>query len=202
MHTHREDFVIDLYEGLNIEAPDQINEENIAQKLDIKLTFWRHPSKHDMLLGSPEIYICTRVPKEYQRLHFFHELGHILRHVDVNRFVDPASMFSNWIESDARLFEYYASLPYHMLKHYNLSDSTVIDTVVEDFVIPRTYVNKRIAHVMQQLKQEELKQAYEGSVPTKSKSYNPDEWSNETQRIMNQLRKQTGQEVVNYVGLF
>ncbi|MFK7692891.1 ImmA/IrrE family metallo-endopeptidase [Paenibacillus sp. HJGM_3] len=122
-----------------------------------------------------------------QRLNFFHELCHILRHSgDQNKM--PKS-FVDLQEEQATCFQNYAALPVFLLEQYNyIQDRKIyIKTLADDFSLPLSFVVQRIEQIERRILQAMLdRELVELSTPAKVEfDYYP-----ETHRILAQLYRQ------------
>ncbi|WP_369815266.1 ImmA/IrrE family metallo-endopeptidase [Halobacillus sp. KGW1] len=88
------------------------------------------------------ITLDAREDKLVQKEQFYHELGHILRHVGIQSMMPDA--FRELQERDARHFTLYAALPYHMVSKYDLSDPHIIERWVNDFKVTHKLCVDRI----------------------------------------------------------
>ncbi|MDQ0299688.1 Zn-dependent peptidase ImmA (M78 family) [Salibacterium salarium] len=200
LHTHREDYVLRLYDRLDIYHPKQIIEKNIARRLHIFLKYHDDGSTYKETGKFRAIILQRGLSPEEHRIQFFHELGHVLRHHG-NRLFLPEG-FADFLEWDSKLFELYASLPYHMLKNYDWDALDIIEQLSEDFVVPEDFVERRLRQLYKQTVIEPVTiNKITNQLPTYSASYEPSKWSKETKRVMGQLQEQIGKEVINHVGL-
>lgn len=199
IHTHREEWVLRFFERMNILDPEDIDELSIARHLRIFIKETDKPSYFERFGYYQAILINRDVdPLEY-RMHFFHELGHLIR--QTNKGFDAPASYTNWLEWDAKHFEFYAAMPWHMMKKFNLESPYIVEELRDVFKVPEEFVKSKLLFVSQKRKEyDELELGKASNL--ESGSYKPDRWSNETVRVMDKLKQQTGQEVINHVGLF
>lgn len=143
--TNLEDWVTKLYLKHNIQFSSQINPRQIARNLGIFIKLAPLPSRYDVFGRYQAILIDDRLPVEKRREHFFHELGHLLRHVGHQSMMPEA--FRELQEWDAQHFTLYASLPHHMISLYDYSDPTIIEILSEDFRVPESLCFKRLLQI-------------------------------------------------------
>ncbi|SFP17299.1 ImmA/IrrE family metallo-endopeptidase [Salibacterium halotolerans] len=199
-HTHREDYVLKMYRYLRIYTPREIDEQIISRRLRIFLKYHDRGSTYKEHGRFRAIYLQRGLTPEDHRIQFFHELGHLMRH-DSNRMFISGGL-ADYLEWDTRLFEMYAALPHHMLRGYDWDAPDIIEQLANDFVVPADFAEKRLNQLYRQsIVQPVVTRKTDPQLPTHSESYDPANWSYETQRIMSQLQEQIGEEVVNYVGL-
>ncbi|MGY4689298.1 ImmA/IrrE family metallo-endopeptidase [Salibacterium sp. K-3] len=199
-HTHREDYVLKMYRYLRIYTPREIDEQIISRKLRIFLKYHDEGSTYKEHGRFRAILLQRGLSPEEHRIQFFHELGHLLRHDSNRMFI--SDKLADFLEWDTRLFEMYAALPHHMLRGYDWDAPDIIEQLSDDFVVPSDFAKQRLNQLYRQsVVQPAMIRKKNSQLPAHSESYNPGKWSYETQRIMNQLQEQVGEEVVNYVGL-
>ncbi|WP_337193751.1 ImmA/IrrE family metallo-endopeptidase [Halobacillus litoralis] len=131
--THLEDWVSNWYIRRGFISPEQLKAVKIAKKMDIYVH--RKPKSSSYLIHGryKGITLDAREDKLVQKEQFYHELGHILRHVGIQSMMPEA--FRELQERDARHFTLYAALPFHMVSKYDLSDDQIIERWVSDFKI-------------------------------------------------------------------
>ncbi|MCA1021827.1 ImmA/IrrE family metallo-endopeptidase [Halobacillus litoralis] len=131
--THLEDWVSYWYIRRGFLSPDQLKAAKIAKKMDIFVHRKPKPSSYLIHGRYKGITLDAREDKLVQKEQFYHELGHILRHVGIQSMMPQA--FRELQERDARHFTLYAALPFHMVSKYDLSDEQIIERWVNDFKI-------------------------------------------------------------------
>ncbi|WP_096435946.1 ImmA/IrrE family metallo-endopeptidase [Alteribacter populi] len=154
VHSHREEWVLRFYERMNIFFPSDIDIHSIAYHHRIYIKFWDKPSNYKRLGRFQAIYLQYGLSPEEERIQFFHELGHLLRHSGSQFFM--TSSFAELQEWDANLFAFYAALPWHMLKQYDLNNCNTITQVSQEFCVPIEFVDKRMLFIKQKIKDYEV----------------------------------------------
>ena len=140
--TALEDWVTNLYTRMGIVCPEDIDEAYISMIFDIYLRYQSIPSCSTLLGDFKVIVIDSRLPIQEQRVQFFHELCHILRHVGNQSMMPDA--FRQLLEWDAIHFTRYAAIPYHMMMKYDYRDPDIIKILAEDFRVPEQLCWERV----------------------------------------------------------
>lgn len=144
--TLRESYVKVFYSKMGIYDPVDIDEWRIADFWGIDIIYH---------YGDPHffhntIYLNANLHPKEQRVHFFHELAHIIRQSTGNQLFEPTTM-SDYLEWDADIFALYACLPWHMVRLYDLTDEDLPCHLSNDFVVPHDMVYKRLHQIKQRL---------------------------------------------------
>lgn len=140
--SRMEKWIADEYVKYNILSPDNIDIEVLADIYNVII--WKFPmeARYDIFENRKFIVIDSRTSSEIQREQFFHELCHVLFHVghqsDMN---DP---FRKLLEWEADNFVLYASLPYFMIKEYDLTSEYIIHELSNDFNVTASLCKKKI----------------------------------------------------------
>jgi Zn-dependent peptidase ImmA (M78 family) len=143
--TALEDWVTNLYTRLRILQPRHIKEKYIAQKFEIFILKNPIPSTFLVRGRFQGIYLDTRVSKEEQKEHFFHELCHILRHVGCQSMMPKT--FQELQEWDARNFVRYAAIPHHMINYIDFKDEYVVENTANLFKITPELAEERLNQI-------------------------------------------------------
>lgn len=147
--TTLEDAVTNFYKRLGIYTPEHICERYISQKLHIYLEFKPKPSYHQVIGNYRKIIISDYKSPEEQRVIYFHELCHILRHAGNQLFMPKA--FRELQEWDASNFTRYATIPYHMLKYIDFQSDNVISHAAELFSVPEYIAKDRLEQIKRKM---------------------------------------------------
>ncbi|MBY0011463.1 ImmA/IrrE family metallo-endopeptidase [Paenibacillus typhae] len=149
--THLEDFVEQLYIQHRISTPAEINIPTISERMNIAVEYadlkhmkgvsFRGPKKIIILLDK------TRTIRQ-QRIDFFHELGHLLRHAG-NQLVMP-KLFIQHQEADTEQFLLYALMPMSMIKRLDLSPDRklAIEQLADSFTVGTELASKRYDQIL------------------------------------------------------
>ncbi|WP_342341476.1 ImmA/IrrE family metallo-endopeptidase [Halobacillus kuroshimensis] len=143
--TTLEDSITKWYKNHEIILPEDLCIHRIELKSHISLLSKPTYARYMKVGNFQEIIVDSRIPIIYQREQFFHELCHALRHTGRQSIMPKA--FYELQERDARHFTLYASLPYHMIKEYTLTDPEIIDLWSQDFNIPLDICQERLEKI-------------------------------------------------------
>ncbi|WP_416149452.1 ImmA/IrrE family metallo-endopeptidase [Salipaludibacillus sp. HK11] len=197
--THLEAWIDNLYIELDIHTPSEMYEKKIADYLNIYLFKKPLPSNSYINGEYRTMTIDNRISVVKQREVFFHELAHIVRHVGW-QFKEMPLRFKELQEWDSRHFYFYAAMPWAILRNINLESPNIVVELSEAFFVSESFVINKLHYIRRKAKEYDVSVASR-SLEIDSATYRPHEWSSETKRVMEQLKQQTGQEVINYVGL-
>ncbi|PIC87941.1 hypothetical protein CSV72_01985 [Sporosarcina sp. P20a] len=118
VNSHLEDYIENLYTGLSINNPAQLNEYVIADRLDIRIYLASDPSEAFYWQEQYYIFINRDLDSQQRWQDFGHELCHILRHSGHQGHMTPP--FRELQEWQADNFMYHFCIPTFMLKHIRL----------------------------------------------------------------------------------
>ncbi|MBU9711119.1 ImmA/IrrE family metallo-endopeptidase [Evansella tamaricis] len=200
-NTITESWIIKEYQKRDIVRIQDLCIKKVSKSFNIGLIFHRYRSEciHEMDFGV--IYVNELKPHAQQRVEFFHEMGHVLKHYGDQKTMPDT--FMRLQEQQAETFSLYAAMPLHILEPL-LDNGISIKEITDLFDLPEYFVRKRLAQLdrlylrRRSYKKQKL---IEDITITYRQSYDPSKWSDETWRIMDQLKKQTNKEVINHVGL-
>ncbi|MEI2466627.1 ImmA/IrrE family metallo-endopeptidase [Niallia taxi] len=153
--TALEDWVTNFYLRLNIQLPQEINEDNIAKEQRIFLHRKKIAPFYQIVGRYRGITIDIRESKNMQREMFFHELCHILRHSGNQILMNKA--FRELQEWDTKNFTKYAAIPHHMIQYIPLTDENVIDHMVSIFKVTPKLCEERLIQIKKGINQSSLK---------------------------------------------
>lgn len=143
--THLEDWITKLYHRLNIFSPEDLTFQRICRTFDIFLKY-KEINSHSSEFGRFRcIVLDSQLSQEQQREKFFHELCHLLRHSG-RQYMMPKA-FLELQENQANIFTMYASLPYFMLEHYDLTDPDIVYILSETFTVTEDLVMRRLEQI-------------------------------------------------------
>ncbi len=132
--TALEDLVTQWYIRHRFTRPEDLNIKKIGLKYEIFLHCKPKQASFMKVGRFKEIVVDSRLPMNYQREQFFHELCHAVRHTGRQSMMPTA--FRELQERDAKHFTLYSSLPFHMIQQYNITDPEIINKWSTDFRIP------------------------------------------------------------------
>lgn len=143
--TTLEDLITHWYKAHNFTEPTDLSVHNIGFENQIFINCRPTQASYMKVGNFQEIVLDSRLPHINQREQFFHELCHALRHAG-RQLIMPKDFYALQ-ERDARHFTLYASLPYHMIKEYTLSDPEIINLWSQDFNIPLEVCQERLEKI-------------------------------------------------------
>ncbi|MCO7125157.1 ImmA/IrrE family metallo-endopeptidase [Sporolactobacillus shoreicorticis] len=122
--------------------------KKIAIAFRIEYSCWHgQPYAYRLSENSAAYIIENKQVAEYeQREHFFHELGHIVRHCGDQ--CDMPELFLQMQEAEARQFALYAAIPYHMID-FNRTHS--LKSIMQEFHFTLNLAYTRIDGMCQQI---------------------------------------------------
>ncbi|PAD73702.1 ImmA/IrrE family metallo-endopeptidase [Paenibacillus campinasensis] len=147
--THLEDFIEDVYLKAGILTPDQLTIDEVSYRLNIWVHYAKVSSRAlESAQGMYSMFLDNRLTPMRQKLDFFHELCHLLRHAG-NQMLMPRS-FTQAQEYEADMFVMYATMPYFMLTELDIptihNDATnYISTM---FNVPWQLAKRRVDQIL------------------------------------------------------
>lgn len=143
--THLEKKVAELYTQINIYHPEQIDIDEICDKLNI-LYFEKPIFSHYTVVDEVNVIIVdSRLNEIEKREHFFHELGHIFFHEGLQTSLPKQTSYFQEVE--ATHFSRYALIPYHMIKHIDFYSDDIVSEVISTFQVSRELTLERISEI-------------------------------------------------------
>jgi Zn-dependent peptidase ImmA (M78 family) len=187
-YTPLEEFVKDLFSVLSISTPQEIDINDIAIHLNIRLYFYDDGST----AVDNRIFIDERLSKARQWEDFGHELCHTLRHHGNQLLMlknELLHSFRRLQESQSDNFMYQFCVPTFMLLKYKISNfldvKAGIPFIVENFNVTEEFAAERLKRFKRQLlqsKSDAEHRAFMDSLYPKAPPY-----SKETHDILKQL---------------
>jgi|GEM_PF-555447 Zn-dependent peptidase ImmA (M78 family) len=193
--SHLENWITEKYIELGIMSPGDLEPHNIATKLNVDL--YKHPVASFSIREGGVNYIFLKDSDPYnERVQFFHELCHLLRHSGNQLGIMPQT-FRELQERDANHFTQYAAMPLHMLTDFKFESPDIIYELSEIFCVPISFAAYRLENIKRKLRQETLDQIFIKNLNShavtpypKYRKFNLDDCSNETKRLLAQLNQQ------------
>ncbi|WP_064467873.1 ImmA/IrrE family metallo-endopeptidase [Lederbergia galactosidilytica] len=186
--TELEEDIMNLFLGLNIHKPNEIDIWRIAEELDVWIHHYSEESKTTKFNGSYYILLNDELSPQEEFQDFAHELGHIIRHVGNQHKLRVA--FRELQEHQANNFMYQFCVPTYMLQnyeiinYYNIEDGVPI--IAKDFNVTEEFARKRLIQLrnkIQQAKLDEKHREFMESLYPKAPPY-----SKETNKVLNRLQ--------------
>jgi len=129
-------YVKNFFESLFITTPQQLNIQDITQKLDIKIVYWEFSSAIAERNGKYILFINQELSKQEQWQDFGHEMKHFC--FDRGNQNDLLNSFIYYQEVKAEYFAYHFCIPTFMLKQLkevSIHEIVRIFNVEYDFAI-------------------------------------------------------------------
>lgn len=147
--SHTEDYIKNMYLHIGILRPQQLDYQQIARKLGIKIFYWEDTSQALFLKELACIFLNKKLTKQQMWQDFCHELAHVLMHSGHQARLPP--LFVEYQESKANNFMYHACIPTYMLNDLKINDflySTVL-SVSKLFQVEYDFALKRLTQYIQ-----------------------------------------------------
>lgn len=134
--------------------PIDLDIDNIARSFNIDLEYasCRSFSDNEERL----IILDKRGNRLSNRLIFFHELCHVLRHAGDQR--NMPELFKDGQENEAAHFTLYAAMPFYMIKRLPLPDNQneAVEYIVNSFRVTHRLAGQRLKQIQRRILQREL----------------------------------------------
>lgn len=120
------------------------------------------------------VFLNRHEEKVSQRMIFFQELCHVIRHSGDQRWMP--SLFKEAQEYDADRFALYSALPFFILKSITLPErrGESIGYIAHTFRVPLYFAKKRIEQIEERITQNKLLFALDAAVSTSSELIQPE----------------------------
>lgn len=151
VYTPLEDFVFHLYASLSIAFPHEIDMQQIAQKLNIRLYFWDETSEANYIRGKYRIFINKELSKQQQWQDFGHELCHVLFHEGYqNKMPIDIILYQ---ECKANNFMYQFCVPTFMLEKIKMPDwkGEAVQVIAETFNVEIEFAQIRLEQYLRNI---------------------------------------------------
>lgn len=159
--TQLEKWLTSYYIGLGISQPNDLNEEHIADSLDIELYYRPGPSMRYEAGNYRSIIVNSTLSKEVQREHFYHELGHILRgHTGKQTIMKQP--FRELQEAQAAHFVMYAAIPFYMVCALTLPriERDIIHLLAHEFRVTYELAARRLDQIKRRIFQGKMDELF------------------------------------------
>lgn len=156
--TPLEQMIEDQYRAHGLLLPTDLTIENISAIFGVDVVYYDHGPFSD----NEERVIFLNQHKEItsQRMTFFHELCHVIRHSGDQRWMPD--MFREAQENDAERFSLYASIPSFMLQKFKLPAlrSEAISRIAHTFRTQTEFAQQRLDQIQERIAGEEFLTAF------------------------------------------
>lgn len=187
--TDTEKWITSKYREHGIMSPSDLDITTVSKVFNVDVVYYDGRTFAKWEDGSYRfIAINENLTEKEQRENFFHELGHPILHTGRQRGMSDS--FLEMQEEQASQFQLYAAIPYYMLEEFNDIEfrDVYIQSISEAFLLPTYLVRKRIEIMERKIMIEKYDQEYvRRCKPVKIEI----EYTDETNRILEQLKKQT-----------
>ncbi|PSL41751.1 uncharacterized protein DUF955 [Salsuginibacillus halophilus] len=186
--THLETWLMKEYENRGIYDVEDLSISRLSEAFGIMVDSTDCKTKAVFDSEFAVIFINENETHVKQRQLFFHEFGHVLRHYGDQRYMNDS--FINLQERQVYHFSLYAAMPENLFIR-----CATVDEAAKVFELPKGMVADRF----DQIQRKQLRGAQYNTlqIAESKSSYDPDSWSNETHRVLQQLKRQTGREVID-----
>lgn len=131
--THLEEYILQLFNSLSINNPDQLSLEQIAEKLNIEVRYT------DFSMCYNETIFLSKSDKRREWQEFGHEICHYLRHSGNQVRMHP--LFVELQEYQADFFAYHFCIPTFMLEDlYNFN----VYNIMQVFDVEYAFARRRL----------------------------------------------------------
>ncbi|MBY9081058.1 ImmA/IrrE family metallo-endopeptidase [Paenibacillus sp. HN-1] len=152
--TPLEQTVEDHYRSLGIVNPIDLSAEDVAQAFGVEVYFKNIKSFSDNELSVIVLNDQDDIYK--QRIAFFHELGHVLRHAGDQRRMPE--LFRQMQEADAERFCLYAAIPFFILESIPLpaAEEEAAGHLAKIFQVPPEFALQRLRQIQERISSAEF----------------------------------------------
>ncbi|WP_100406637.1 ImmA/IrrE family metallo-endopeptidase [Bacillus solitudinis] len=196
--TFKEQKITEIMKSKGILTVQDLHIDNVCEVFKIDLIF--HPRRCNCINEDEDdyavIFVDNRLPYQEQRYKFFHELSHVLFHPGNQK--EMTSEMEQLQENQARWITLYSSMPRHIFEPMAIRYQS-IEKLQELFDLPQQYIIERF----QTIQRERLRQQFQNrlkrsEMSRRKKSLQPGLVYDSTLSILNQLKKQVGEDKLNY----
>lgn len=168
-----EEYITKVYKQNDINSPHDLDISKISDIWSIHLEYTNTTRAFAQWNSSTRfIFLPNKLSKAEQRVAYFHELCHVLRHAGNQRTMSKA--FRDLQEDQAEQFVLFASMPYYLICDHLEESPSVI---AEEFRMPQHYVQKRLSYIQNQI-------VINSGLGIR---YDKPRWSPETIKVLHQL---------------
>lgn len=156
--TPLEQTIENHYLSRAILVPNDLTIERISEAFNVEVHFKSVKSFSDNELCV--IVINQQDERDVQHKTFFHELGHVLRHVGDQRQI--SELFQQMQEADAERFSLYAAIPFFMLEKLQLPafEEEAAGIVATVFQVPPEFALLRLKQIRERIASAEFMTAF------------------------------------------
>ncbi|QRG65286.1 ImmA/IrrE family metallo-endopeptidase [Brevibacillus choshinensis] len=184
--TPLEEWITTTYLQHSITTPDDLSLEHVVASFGGEIALLKTRSHARWIedgTGDFIIIIDSRLDEATQRSEFYHELCHPLRHVGNQQMLPKA--FRDLQETQATMFQLYASIPFFMIKELDMPDleHNVPYQWAQIFKTPLPLAVQRFRQIKSRINQEEYQKTINSYFQNQHSKSNPSNWSDETKQL-------------------
>jgi hypothetical protein len=186
--TLLEDWIKEFYYSIDIIHPHQLDFLDISSRLGISVEFASIRSR----IYDDEIIIDNRLSHDKQWEDFGHEICHFYRQ-EGNQLI----MYREFLrlqEAKADNFSLHFCVPTFMLLNYEISNylniKDGIPFIVKHFNVTEKFAKRRLIHFRNQMQVAKSDYEFREYMNSLYPKTDPEKWTDETKRILNQLNTQ------------
>lgn len=153
--TATEKWINTHYLANGILTPEDIDTERFAAYFDIKVIYRPMPARYDMFGDYMSIVLDSRQSKEEIKEQFFRMLYFIMFCRGHQTAIDRNNVQKHY--EKAITFTMYTTLPYFLVKQYEMCDPNIHEKLSNDFVVTEELCTKRIEGIRNRILFESLK---------------------------------------------
>ncbi|MEB1806338.1 MAG: ImmA/IrrE family metallo-endopeptidase [Bacillaceae bacterium] len=182
--TPLEDWVHTLYERNGIYSTEDLDEEIIADSLNILLSNSESESHYIVTDFFNMIVVDSRLSYGEQREVFFHELCHVLRHSGRQTMMPNA--FRELQEAQTKNFQLYATMPFSMIRNLVLPnyETEIIAFLSDRFKVSYNLAALRLEQIKRRVFQSKLDNNIRSLEEKRTRKADPSNWSTETKLLL------------------
>ncbi|MDQ0228453.1 ImmA/IrrE family metallo-endopeptidase [Metabacillus niabensis] len=191
--TQLEENIKEIYSGLGISSPYEIDPYHIANEYNVWIYFHKDESEvFKRTNGLYSLYLDERLSPQEQWQDFGHEFGHVVKHVgNQSRLHKP---FRKLQENQANNFMFHFCVPTFMLLNYEISNylniKDGIKFISETFKVTEKFAKKRLIHFQNQISQSVSDHYFKTQMRMLYPKSDPNNWSDETKSLLDKLNRQ------------
>lgn len=158
--TQLEQLITELYltNGPGIHYPEQLQSfDLLSRSFDIEVVIYRGRPFTDKI--ARVVFLNEKHGHFLNRMSFFHEAGHIVRHEGDQR--KMPKLFKDAQEAEAEAFALYAAIPFYLLCQLDLPPQRgeAIEYIARIFQVPLKFAEKRIDQIQRRILQAQFDEA-------------------------------------------
>lgn len=194
--TELENWLTKRYKEHGILTPFDLTIKAVSEVFNTIVNYYCGPSFAEWEEGGYSmVFLNNKMSHEDQRMDFFHELCHPLRHVGIQG--SMPMLFQELQEIQASQFQLVSAMPVYLLmdiqpeKYWN----NYIMSIAEAFAYPPNFVECRMRHVVARIEQERRDQSIKARTTPRPAKYS---YSESTKTILDQLNRQVAERNEEY----